>query len=190
MNNTKKKIILAVTGASGFEYAVKILQLLKENNVEIHLIISKSAELTRSLETNYTSEEIKKMADYVYSNKDISSCIASGSFEIDAMVIVPCSAKTLAEIASGFSNTLISRAADVTLKERRTLILSLRETPLNRIHLENMVRVTDAGGIIMPPLPALYLKPNNIDELIHDSVARIADLAGINIEKIKRWSGN
>lgn len=185
--NDQKKVLLAITGASGFIYAVKMIQLLKDNNIEVHLIVSKAAEQNRSLETNYTSNEIKQMADHVYSNQDISACVASGSYIIDAMIILPCSAKTLAEVSNGFASSLISRAADVMLKERRKLILAIRETPLNRIHLQNMLNVTDSGGIIMPPLPAFYLQPKNIDELIYDTVARIADMAGISVTNIKRW---
>jgi flavin prenyltransferase len=183
----QKKILLAITGASGFIYAVKMIQLLKDSNVEVHLIVSKPAEQTRSLETNYTSSEIKQMADHVYSNQDISACVASGSYIIDAMIVLPCSAKTLAEVSHGLASSLISRVADVMLKERRKLILAVRETPLNRIHIQNMLNVTDAGGIIMPPLPAFYIKPKDIDELIYDTVARIADMAEIHVANIKRW---
>ncbi|MFC4892857.1 UbiX family flavin prenyltransferase [Pseudofrancisella aestuarii] len=185
-----KKIIIAITGASGYQYGVIALKLLKQHNIETHLILSKTSELTRSMETDYTLDEVKALATHVNHVNNLASCLSSGSYRPSGMLIAPCSMKTLAEIANGIADNLISRTADVMLKERKPLILLARETPLSLIHIENMKKVTLAGGIIMPPVPSLYIKPQSIDELLEYTVIRALDLMGINLDSNKRWKGN
>ena len=183
------RVIIALSGATGIEYAVNMLKVLKENNIETHLIVSKPAEMTREYETEYRSQEIKSLADTVYSNADIGAKIASGSYPTDGMIIIPSSTKTLAEIAHGVGDSLIARAADVVLKERRKLIICLRETPFSLIHIENMKKATLAGAIIMPPVPAFYHKPQSIDDIIYDFVYRTLDVFGIHLNNMKQWQG-
>lgn len=185
-----KKIIIAITGASGYQYGVIALKLLKQQSVETHLILSKTSELTRSMETDYTLDEVKALATHVNHVNNLASCLSSGSYRPSGMLIAPCSMKTLAEIANGIADNLISRTADVMLKERKPLVLLARETPLSLIHIENMKKVTLAGGIIMPPVPSLYIKPQSIDELLEYTVIRALDLMGVNLDSNKRWKGN
>ncbi len=183
------RIIIAITGATGIQYAVTMLKVLKAQNIETHLIVSKPAELTRSYETDYSSKDIKSLATHVYNNADIGANIASGSYPTDGMIVIPASVKILAEIANGIGESLITRAADVVLKERRKLILCLRETPFNLIHIENMKRLTLAGGIIMPPVPAFYHKPITLDDIIADFVYRTLDVFGVSLPELKKWDG-
>jgi 4-hydroxy-3-polyprenylbenzoate decarboxylase len=184
-----ENIIVAITGASGAIYGVKILELLKSiDNIKTHLIISKSAHITIKHELDVSLKEIIDLADEYHGYSDIAASISSGSFITRGMIIAPCSMKTLAEIANGNSNNLISRSADVVLKERRKLILMVRETPLNYIHIKNMLTVAKMGGIIAPPLNSFYIKPNSISELIDYSAVRILDLLEINLTG-KRWNG-
>ncbi|KFJ43632.1 UbiX family flavin prenyltransferase [Francisella philomiragia] len=185
-----KKIIIAITGASGYQYGVIALKLLKQHNIETHLILSKTSELTRSMETDYTLDEVKALATHVNHVNNLASCLSSGSYRPSGMLIAPCSMKTLAEIANGIADNLISRTADVILKERKPLILLARETPLSLIHIENMKKVTLAGGIIMPPVPSLYIRPTSLDELLEYTVIRSLDLLGIDVDSCKRWVGN
>jgi 4-hydroxy-3-polyprenylbenzoate decarboxylase len=185
-----KKIVIGITGASGIAYGVRLLEILRELNIETHLIISKAGELTREYELEISSKELKAKADYVHSNQDLAACLSSGSFHIDGMIIAPCSMKTLAEIANGITNGLLSRTADVMLKERKKLVLLTRETPLNLIHIKNMLAVTEAGGIVMPPAPALYTKPKSIDEMINYTCVRCLDLFDIRIKDKHRWDGS
>ena len=182
-----KKIIVGISGASGAIYGIKILEALKKQGVETHLVISTWGEYTIKEETSYTLEDVKALATKCYDEKDMAAKISSGSFQIDGMVVVPCSMKTLAGIVSGFSDDLIMRAADVSLKERRKVILAVRETPLSRIHIENMLKATDAGAMIMPPVPAFYIKPESLDEIIEQSIARIMDHLGVPLPNVKRW---
>lgn len=184
-----RNIIVAISGASGAIYGMKILELLREiEDIKTHLIISKSSHITIKHELDMSVSEVIKLADEHHNYNDIAACISSGSFITDGMIIAPCSVKTLSEIATGNSNNLISRSADVVLKERRRLVLMLRETPLNYIHIKNMLTVTKMGGIISPPLNSFYTKPNSIDELVEYSSVRALDLLGIHL-KTNRWAG-
>ena len=184
MNN---RLIIGITGASGIVYGIRFLETLKELNVETHLIVSKAARLTLHHETALTFSELKALANVYHPVDDISASIASGSFATMGMIIAPCSMKTLGEIAHAIPGNLISRAADVVLKERRRLVLLPREAPLHLGHLQNMLNITQMGGIIYPPMPAFYHKPQTIDDLINDNVARVLDLFGLDVLGCKRW---
>jgi 4-hydroxy-3-polyprenylbenzoate decarboxylase len=184
----RARLIVGISGASGVIYGVRMLQMLRTLGVETHLVMSKSAQLTLTHETDMSVAEVKALADVTYSNADIGASIASGSFRVSGMVIAPCSIKTLSEIASGITGSLLSRAADVTLKERRRLVLMLRETPLHLGHLRSMVAVTEAGAIVSPPVPAFYAKPASIDEMVDHSVGRVLDLFGIESGAVRRWN--
>lgn len=184
------KLIVAIAGASGAIYGIRLLEILKEiSSVETHLIISKSANITINSETKYKISEVKALADFVHSVDDISACLASGSFKMDGMIIAPCSIKTMSAIAHSYCDNLITRSADVILKERKKLVLLLRETPLHLIHLRNMVSVTEAGGIIYPPVPAFYSNPETIDDIVNHTLYRALDLFSIETGKLKRWKG-
>lgn len=185
----RRRIVVALTGATGSILGIKTLTTLRRLNIETHLIISKWAEATIKYETDYTVANVRALADHVYSVNDMAAPISSGSFRIDGMVVVPCSVKTLAAISSGVCDDLISRAADVVLKERRRLVLAVRETPLSVIHLRNMTAVTEAGGIIFPPVPAFYIKPGSIDDLVDHSVGRMLDLFDLDTAGFERWEG-
>ena len=184
----RARLIVGISGASGVIYGVRMLQMLRTLGVETHLVMSKSAQLTLTHETDMSVAEVKALADVTYSNTDIGAAIASGSFRVSGMVIAPCSIKTLSEIASGITGSLLSRAADVTLKERRRLVLMLRETPLHLGHLRSMVAVTEAGAIVSPPVPAFYARPASIDEMVDHSVGRVLDLFGIESGAVRRWN--
>jgi len=192
-NNTKdnsenrKRIIVAITGASGAAYGVKILEILKGLNIETHLILSKSSHITIKEELDLSPNDLHEMADVFYNANDIASFISSGSYKTEGMIIAPCSMKTLAEIANGISGNLVSRAADVVLKEKRKLVLMVRETPLTSIHLRNMAVLSDMGAYICPPVPAFYNEPKTIDDIVTYSVARSLDCFGLDIKSIKRW---
>ena len=183
------RLVVAVTGATGAIYAVKLLEALKINEVDVHLIVSHWAEKTLHLEMGLTAGDIQSMSNYHYEEDDLSAPVSSGSFQHDGMVIVPCSMKTLAAIAHGFDENLIIRAADVTLKERRKLILVPRETPLNAIHLNNMLTLNQLGAVIMPPMPAFYYHPKSIDDLVNHLVGRILDHLGKEQQLVPRWGG-
>ncbi len=185
----QQKILMAITGASGAIYGIRLLQILRDLNIETHLIISKAAEVTISYESNYNIKDIKKMASHCYSINDIGASPASGSYKFDGMIIAPCSMKSLAEIATGIGGNLISRSADVMLKEHRRLVLMTRETPLNDIHLKNMLTASRAGAIIAPPMPAFYNKPTNLEEVIDHNIGRVLDLFKIDSGIIKEWEG-
>lgn len=188
---TKRRIVLGISGASGFQYGYKALQLLQDiENMETHLVISKGAEMARALETPYTKEEVCKMADIVHPIGNLAASISSGSFKTVGMLVAPCSMRTLAAVAHGYSDNLLTRAADVVLKERRSLVLMVRETPLNLAHLDNMRRVTEMGGVIFPPVPALYLQPQSVDDILTHSVSRALDLLGIDIPHQPRWEND
>lgn len=185
----KNRIIIGISGASGFQYGYKALELLKPfDHIETHLVISKGASLTREYETNYRKEELLSLADVVHPIHNLAASIASGSFKTLGMLIAPCSMRTLASVANALSDNLLTRAADVTLKERRRLVLMVREAPLNLAHLDNMRKVTEMGGIIFPPVPAFYQQPKNIDEVVTHSVVRALDLFGLDIN-MPRWQG-
>jgi 4-hydroxy-3-polyprenylbenzoate decarboxylase len=183
------RIVVGFSGASGIIYGIRLLEVLKEKGVETHLIISRGAGETLALETSYSLDYVKSLASVTYRINDIAASVASGSFKTNGMVIIPCSMKTLSGIALGYSDNLLLRAAEVTLKERRPLILVPRETPLNLIHLRNMLRAAQAGAIILPAMPAFYHKPKTIDDLINHLVGKILDILGIEHELFKRWKG-
>ncbi len=185
-----KRLIVAMTGASGALYGVRLLEQLRATDgVETHLMISDAAAMNLHHELDIKRRDIEALADYVHSVRDIGACVASGSFRSDGMVIAPCSMKTLASVAHGMCDNLITRAADVILKERRRLVLMVRETPFNLAHLRNMTAVTEMGGIVFPPLPALYQKPQSISEMVDHTVARVLDMFGLDHELAPEWPG-
>ena len=179
-------ILIAITGATGIRMAVKLLEFLNEKKINTELIISKAAEVVIEKETDYNLSEIRKLSTKCYDVQDLAAPPASGSYKIEAMVIVPCTMKTLAAIANGYADNLITRAADVMIKEKRKLALIVRESPLSAIHLENMLKLARLGVIIAPPVPSYYIKPSSVEELINHTVGRILDQIDIN-SGIKRW---
>jgi len=183
------QLIVAITGASGVIYGKRLLEVLKEKNVETHLIISKTGEKIIEHELGTTREELEKLGSQVYDEDDFNAPLTSGSFITDSMIIIPCSMKTLAGIAHGYSENLILRAADVTLKEKRKLILVLRETPLNAVHLRNLLELAMQGVIILPAMPAFYHRPKKIDDLVNFIVGKVLDSLGIEHKLFERWSG-
>ena len=184
------RLIVAITGATGAVYGVRLLQVLQAMPaVETHLIVSDAAVLTLHQETGLQRKEVEALADIVHRPRDVGATIASGSFQTDGMVVAPCSMKTLASVAHGLSDNLIARAADVVLKERRRLVLMVRETPFNLAHLRNMTAVTEMGGVIFPPLPSFYHKPATIDDMVDHTVARVIDMFGIEHALAPRWGG-
>ncbi len=185
-----RRIIIAITGATGAIYGVRLLQRLAAiPGVETHLVISDAANLTLHQEVGLQRRDVEAFAHVVHRNREIGATIASGSFQSEGMVIAPCSMKTLAAVAHGLSDNLIARAADVVLKERRRLILMVRETPFNLAHLRNMTAVTEMGGIVFPPLPSFYNRPATIDEMVDHTVARVMDLLGVANDLAPRWGG-
>ncbi len=180
-------LVVAITGASGVVYGIGILRALKTLDVPTHLIVSEAAVQTLKYESDMTLAEVRALADVVHSNKDIAASISSGSFLTRGMIVAPCSIKTLSAIANSFDADLIARAADVTLKERRPLVLMVRETPLHKGHLELMTRAADYGAIIMPPMPAFYHKPTTLQEIIDQGVARALDQLGVTHALFPRW---
>ena len=185
-----RRLIVAITGATGAIYGVRLLDMLRAaGGVETHLLISSAGWLNIQHELRLSKADVERRADVVHSVRDVGATIASGSFATDGMVIAPCSMKTLASVAHGLSDNLITRAADVTLKERRRLVLLVRETPFNLAHLRNMTAVTEMGGIIFPPLPAFYHRPQSIQEMVDHSVGRVLDLFGVPHQLAPRWNG-
>lgn len=185
-----RRLVVAITGATGAVYGVRLLQHLRAiGGIETHVVVSDSAALTLQQETGLQRKDVEAMADVVHRYRDIGASIASGSFKSEGMVIAPCSMKTLASVAHGLSDNLIARAADVVLKERRRLVLMVRETPFNLAHLRNMTAVTEMGGIVFPPLPSFYHRPASIDEMVDHTVARVIDLFGIDNAIAPRWQG-
>jgi flavin prenyltransferase len=185
-----RRLIVAITGATGSIYGVRLLETLRRmGGIESHLLISSAGWLNLQHELLLTKDDVHPLADVVHSVRDVGASIASGSFATDGMIVAPCSMKTLASIAHGFADNLITRAADVTLKERRRLVLLVRETPLNLAHLRNMTAVTEMGGIVFPPLPAFYNRPSSIDEIVDDTVARVLDLFGLGRPLAAAWPG-
>lgn len=185
----RKKIIVAITGATGAQIGIRLLQTLRRLNVETHIIISKWAAETIKWETDYTPAAIKALADHSYSSHDLAAPIASGSYRVDGMIVAPCSVKTLAAINAGICDDLVTRAADVCLKERKRLVLSVRETPFSEIHLRNMMEVTRAGAIIAPPVVAFYTRPSSIDDILDQMVGRLLDLFDLDARNFERWDG-
>ena len=184
------RLIVGMSGASGVIYGVRLLEALKaESNVETHLVMSDSARMNINLETDWSAKEVLALADHVYSNRDIAASIASGSFGTDGMIVAPCAIKTLSAITNSYADSLIVRAADVVLKECRRLVLVPRETPLHTGHCELLYRASQLGAIIAPPMPAHYIKPQSVDDLINHHVGRILDLFSIDCGFVKRWNG-
>lgn len=183
----KPRVVVGISGATGFQYGVKALQLLKELGAETHLVMSKAAELTREHETDFKRDEVIALADVFYPTGALGAAISSGSFRTVGMIVAPCSMHSLAAIATGVTDNLLTRAADVTLKERRPLILMTRETPLHLGHIRNMASVTEYGAIVFPPVPALYAGPTSIDQIITHSAARAIGLLGFDTSALPRW---
>ena len=184
------RVVVAITGASGAEYGVRALDLLDEMGVETHLVITKAGIATLSHETGLSAADVKKRASVVYSPYDLGAAISSGSFRVSGMLVAPCSVRTLSGIANSYDEDLVVRAADVTLKERRRLVLLLRETPLHLNHLRLMTQVTEAGAVVMPPVPAFYTRPGSVADIIDDTVRRSLDLLGLDVPNDRRWSGD
>lgn len=184
------RLVVGMSGATGAIYGIRLLQVLSQmRDVETHLVMSKWAEVTTSLETTYSVKDVRKLADAVYLGDQLTAPISSGSFPVDAMVVVPCSMKAVASIRMGLSDNLLTRAADVTIKEQRKLILVPRETPLSQIHLENMLGLARMGAVILPPMPAFYLPLRSIDDVVDHTVARILDQLKIPHALVERWGG-
>ena len=185
-----RRIVVGITGATGAVYGVRLLQRLSlVPGVETHLVVSDAASLTLHQEVGMQKRDVEALAHVVHKNREIGATIASGSFQTDGMVIAPCSMKTLAAVAHGLADNLVARAADVILKERRRLVLMVRETPLNLAHLRNMTAVTEMGGIVFPPLPSFYQRPASIDEMVDHTLDRVLDLLGIDNAAAPRWPG-
>jgi len=186
---SRPAIVVGISGASGAIYGVRTLERLRDANIETHLILSKAARITLAYETRYKAKDLETIADHTYRSDDIAAPVSSGSFRAMGMIVAPCSIRSLSEIATGVTSGLLSRAADVTLKQRRRLVLLVRETPLHSGHLKSMLAVSEMGGVIMPPVPALYAKPESLDDLIEHTVGRALDLFEIDTKKIRRWNG-
>jgi 4-hydroxy-3-polyprenylbenzoate decarboxylase len=184
-----ERIIVGISGASGIVYGVRALQLLGACGIETHLVMTKSAELTLHHELDMSRSEIEALASEVHAIKNVGASIASGSFITTGMLIAPCSIRTMSEIATGVTSTLLTRAADVVLKERRRLVLMVRETPLHTGHLRTMTQLSEMGAVIAPPVPAFYAKPENLDQMVTQSVARTLDLFDVDTGKVQRWTG-
>jgi 4-hydroxy-3-polyprenylbenzoate decarboxylase len=185
-----RRLIVAITGASGAVYGVRLLQVLRGvPDVETHLMVSPAGWMNVEQELALPRRGIEELADVVHSVRDVGACVASGSFATEGMVVAPCSMRTLAAIAHGLSDNLVTRAADVVLKERRRLVLMVRETPLNLAHLRNMIAVTEMGGVVFPPVPAFYNRPASVDELVDHTVGRVLDLVGVAQTLSPSWQG-
>jgi 4-hydroxy-3-polyprenylbenzoate decarboxylase len=182
-----RRLIVAISGASGVIYGIRLLETLRDKPVETHLVLSKAAEVTLAYETSFKIAEVKALADVVHPVGDIGASIASGSFKTMGMVIAPCSIRSMSEIATGVTSNLLTRAADVVLKERRRLVLMVRETPLHSGHLKNLLSLSQMGAVIAPPVPAFYANPKSVDDIIDHSVGRVLDLFDIDTGKVKRW---
>ncbi|TNE37684.1 MAG: UbiX family flavin prenyltransferase [Alphaproteobacteria bacterium] len=187
MADQKERVIVGITGASGIQYAVRILEILRDLGIETHLVMSKAAEITCAYETDLSTSDIVSLADVKYGIQDIASAIASGSFSVRGMIVAPCSIRSMSEIATGVTSNLLTRAADVCLKERRRLVLMVRESPLHAGHLRNMATLSDLGAIIAPPLPAFYLKPRSVDDIVNQTAERTIELLGITVPTATRW---
>ena len=183
------KLIVGITGATGVIYGVRLLERLREAGVETHVVLSRWGARTLAHETSYSREQVEAIAHTVYAPGDMGAAISSGSFQTAGMVVVPCSAKTLGAIAHGYGDSLIHRAADVVLKERRRLVLGVREAPLSDIHLENMLKLSRMGAVILPPMPAFYTNPGSIADIVDHTVARMLDQFGVEVPGMERWSG-
>jgi len=188
-SKTPRRLIVGISGASGIVYGVRILQVLQHSDIETHLVMSDSARMTLATELDMNVKEVEALATEVHNAKNIGATISSGSFKTMGMVVAPCSIKSLSEIAYGMTGGLLSRAADVVLKERRRLVLMIRETPLHSGHLRTMLQASENGAILMPPVPALYARPQSIDDMVNHTVGRCLDLFDIETDLVKRWAG-
>ncbi|MGB3462847.1 MAG: UbiX family flavin prenyltransferase [Rhodanobacter lindaniclasticus] len=184
------RLIVGISGATGIALGVRALELARAAGAETHLVVTRPADRTRAYETDLTARQLRALADFTHAIDNIGAAIASGSFEIDAMLVAPCSAHTLSAIACGTGDNLLTRAADVTLKERRRLVLLARETPLTLAHLRAMTAVTEMGGVVMPPLPAFYLRPQSVDDIVTHTAARALDFLGVKVADLARWQGD
>jgi 4-hydroxy-3-polyprenylbenzoate decarboxylase len=182
-----KRIVIGISGASGVIYGIKMLSLLQGKDFQTHLIISESGMQNIEIETSYKADDVAAMADYTYDNRDVGAALASGSYLTAGMVVVPCTIKTLSGIANSYTNNLLVRAADVTLKEKRKLVLVVRETPLHVGHLSLMMKAANMGAHILPPVPSFYHQPKTIDDIIHQTIGKIFDYLGIEHNLYKRW---
>ncbi|HEY4993060.1 MAG TPA: UbiX family flavin prenyltransferase [Nakamurella sp.] len=183
----RSRIVVGITGASGIAYGIRLLEVLRILDIETHLVVSKAAELTRAHETDLSSRDLRALCDEYHSNSDMAAPISSGSFRTIGMIVAPCSIRTLSDIAHGVTGSLISRAADVVLKERRRLVLMVRETPLHAGHLKSMLAVTEMGGIIAPPVPAFYTRPSGVNDIVDHTVGRLLDLYDLDASLFPRW---
>lgn len=190
MNERPRRMVVGITGASGTTYGIRLLEELQVLGVESHLVMSKAAELTLAHESDLTPRDVRALADHNYAVTNVAAAIASGSFQTMGMVIAPCSVRTLAEVATGVTTTLLSRAADVALKERRRVVLLVRETPLSLIHLRNMATVTEMGGVIAPPVPVFYNRPQSLAQVVDATVGRVLDLFDLESSLTPRWDGS
>ena len=188
MNESSRRLIIGISGASGVIYGVRLLEALKPLPVETHLVMSRTAEITLAYETRLKVAAVRELADVAHDVDDLAASISSGSFRTMGMIVAPCSMRSLGEIAHGISSNLLTRAADVVLKERRKLVLLVRETPLHAIHLRNMATLAEIGAIIAPPVPAFYNRPETLDDVIDHTVGRSLDLFDLDSGKVKRWS--
>lgn len=185
----RPRLIVGISGASGVVYGVRLLELLKDCGIETHLIMSRAAQITLTHETDLKVADVERLATIVHSNNDIAAPCSSGSFKTMGMIIAPCSIKTMSEVATGITSNLLSRSADVVLKERRRLVLLLRETPLHIGHIRTMAAVADAGAIIYPPVPAFYAMPKSLTDMIDHTLGRVLDLFDIDVGTVRRWTG-
>jgi len=183
------RMVVGISGASGVVYGVRVLDALKDMGIESHLVVSRAALLTLSQETDLTPDDVTGRASVVHKINDVGATIASGSFRTMGMIIAPCSVRTMGEIATGVTSTLLTRAADVVLKERRTLVLMVRETPLHLGHLRTMTALAEMGAVIAPPLPAMYTRPESVEQIIDQSVGRALDIFGLDWSAVCRWEG-
>lgn len=189
IRNPPQRLVVGISGASGVTYGVRVLDALRELGVESHLVVTRAALLTLSQETDLTPDDLTGRADVVHKLADVGATIASGSFRTLGMIVAPCSVRTMSEIATGVTSNLLTRAADVVLKERRPLVLMVRETPFHLGHLRTMTALTDMGAIIAPPLPAFYARPSSIEDIVDQSVGRALDLFGLGWSAVRRWDG-
>src|SRR3984893_1953258 len=187
--SSARRLIVGISGASGTVYGIRLLELLRGSDIETHLVMSKSAEMTLAYETDYKPKDVRALAAVNHPNTDIGATISSGSFRTMGMVVAPCSIKSMSEIATGVTSSLLSRAADVVLKERRRLVLAVRETPLHGGHLRTMTELADIGAVIAPIMPAFYNRPKTVDDIVNHTVGRLLDLFGIDTAVVKRWQG-
>ena len=188
-SKSARRLVVGISGASGAIYGVRMLEMLRKTDIETHLVMSRSAEMTLTYETDFKAKDVRALATVNHPMSDIGAAISSGSFPTMGMVIVPCSIRTMSEIATGVTSSLLTRAADVVLKEKRRLVLAVRETPLHGGHLRNLTMLSDIGAVVAPIVPAFYTRPKSVDDIINHTVGRLLDLFGIDAGVVKRWQG-